>query len=587
MSPFLLRHAANRRVELVAALLLSLCICSRSQAAEPGFEVIAKAQPDEFYHGLGGTYYPLGAQPPGLQGQPKVNGSYVWSMVRAGDDVWFGTAANPVAAALGGIAGVPIPRETAYNAFEFWKSRYPGIPALLRIYLGDWRPPEIYRLRPDGSLEDRTPDHPLVQETLGMRAAGASDDVVLIGGPHLSQIGVNLFAFDARTGAFLSARRLVEFSNIRRWLQVDGVLYTSTLDTFTLTGSGSVLRWTGSASDPFAYEVVGQLDNDGASLCYHDGRLYAFTWSTLSRAVEVLFGARSQQPSGVWMSPELPANGLTAADRWRWKKVWSIAEYDPDPVITRSVWMGAAASHDGHLVWGTIQVPGYGAQMLKDRYGWPANPLEVPTAVLNSFRPATLFRGRLDQNGSFKTELLYGDATLPVYASQAGSGIWTQAPNKLGPPRLGSAGMGDRFNMYVWSMLPRNGRLWIGTFDMSFIFYGNDYVLGRPIPEGLGGDLLVMDATDQPARAVSREGFGNLVNNGARDLLDDGERGILIGTATSANLLTDPNGPTQLGGWEVVRFDPNQAQEVPVGNEDRTAGVDWQRWATRIFGLQP
>ena len=120
-------------------------------AAEPDFALVGKAQPDEFYHGLGGTYYALGDQPPDLEGQPKVNQAYVWSMVRAGNDVWFGTAANPVALALGGITGLPVPIETEYNVFEFRKSQYPGVPPVLKLFLGDWRPPEIWRINAQGN----------------------------------------------------------------------------------------------------------------------------------------------------------------------------------------------------------------------------------------------------------------------------------------------------------------------------------------------------------------------------------------------------------------------------------------------------
>ncbi len=535
-----------------------------SPAAEPGFSLVAKAVPDEFYHGLGGTYYPLGEQPPDLVGQPKVNQAYVWSMVHSGDDVWFGTAANPVAAALGGIAGLPIPLETEFNVFEFWKSQFPGVPRSLKLFLGDWRPPKMFRLRADGSTVNVTPDDPLIGSTTGIRCAGTADGVVLLGGPDLSQIGINLFAFDADTGAYLGSKHLPQYANIRRWLNVDGALYTGTLKTFTTTGGGAVLRWRGSKASPFEFEVVADLDNEAATLCLHDGRLFALTWSTLSQTVETLTGARAQQPAGVWVSPPLTERGLTTADRRKWTKVWNIRAYEPDEVIWRSLWMGAAASFDGHLVWGTVQVPGYGAQVLKEVYGWPGDPREVLPAIEQSFRPACLFRGRFDDQGRFVVELLYGDEELPVYvpARRGSGGRWITRPNGMGRPSLGGAGFDDPYNMYVWSMLPHQGRLWLGTFDTSFVLFGNQYVRGEDYPAGLGADLLVMDRSDQPAVAVSRTGMGNVANNGIRDMVADGEH-ILLGTATSANLLTDPTDELVEGGWEVLRFDPSAATIVP------------------------
>jgi hypothetical protein len=556
-------------------------------AAEPGVSVLAKAQPDEFFNGVGQPYYALGDQPPGEVGQPKVNQAYVWSLVQTGNGVWFGTAANPVAAALGGITGVPIPWEATHNVFEFRKSQYPGVPWALKLFLGDWRPPEIHRYDSQLGLVNMTPNDPLVASTLGFRSAGFGNGVVLMGGPDLSQIGINLFAFDADTGDFLGSTKLLQYADIRRWVNVNGVLYTATLNTWTTQGAGSVLRWRGSKAAPFVFDVVGELDNEGAALCAHQGRLFAFTWSTLSQTIETITGARSQQPSGVWMSPPLPPGGLSVAHRRAWSKVWSVDRYEPDPVIVRSLWMGACASHDGHLVWGTIQVPGYGAQVLKEVYGWPPTAAEILPAIRQSFRPAALFRGRLDSRGGFQAELLYGDAELPTYSEAGGVGTWTPTPNGMGPAKLGPAGFGDPFNMYVWSMQPHQNRLWIGTFDMSFIFFGEQYATGGRIPPNIGADLLVLDRTDEPASFVSRTGVGNIANNGIRDMASDGTT-LLLGTATSANLLTDPHDGLVEGGWELLRFDPAAAgatTRTPRSSAKLPDG-DWSR-VIRPLGQTP
>lgn len=553
--------------------------------AEPGFTVLAKARPDEFYNGMGQPYIPLGEEPPGAVGKPKVNQAYVWSLTQVGDSFWFGTAANPVAAALGGITGIPIPLETSYNVNEYWRSKYPGVPLLFKIYLGDWRPPEIYRYRPSTGAVHVTPEEPLVAQTLGFRVAGATSEIVLLGGPSLYQIGINLFAFDATTGDYLGSRFLPEYSDIRRWVVVDGVAYTGTLNTWTTRGAGSILRWRGTRNNPFAYEVVGEVDNEAASLCAHDGRLFALTWSTLSQTIEMITGARSQQPSAIWMSPPLAAGGLTSRDRQRWTKVWSMDQYEPDPVVVRSLWTGAVASHDGHLVWGTIQVPGYGAQVLKETYGWPTEPRELGPAIRNSFRPAALFRGRLNARGQLEVELLYGQAYIPVYTRHGNSGTWTWVPNKTGTPLLGDAGFDDPMNFYVWSMLVHQGRLWIGTMDISFILWGESYTAGTPRSDTLGADLLVMDRTNEPALAVSRTGIGNVANLGLRDMVSNGSA-ILMGTATSANLLTDPHDSLVEGGWELIQFDPSAASVARQRSRRASPPLD-DAPLTQMVGIVP
>jgi hypothetical protein len=44
------------------------------------FEVVAKAQPDEWYNGIGGPYVAFGDHSPGAEGKPKVNQTYAWGM---------------------------------------------------------------------------------------------------------------------------------------------------------------------------------------------------------------------------------------------------------------------------------------------------------------------------------------------------------------------------------------------------------------------------------------------------------------------------------------------------------------------------
>ncbi len=569
----------------VHLFLLVLTLCSITTAAEPGFTRLGKADPEEFFVKIGGPYYELGQQPPGTIGKPKVNQAYVWGMTKAGDSIWFGTAANPVSLVIGGLLGISIPFENEYQVSEFWRSPYPGISPLLKAFLGDWRPPRIYRYQPGGNVEDVTPNDPLLLNTVGLRSAGASNEIVLLAGPTLPQLGINVFAFDAQTGAFLGSKTLLEFSDIRKWVEVDGVLYTGTLDTWTQTGGGSILRWKGTVADPFLYEVVGKIDNEAATLCAHEGRLYALTWAAVSPFWTKLTGAKSLHLPGIWMSPPLPANGLTAADRFRWKNVWTIDKYDPDPVLAPTLWMGAAESFDGHLVWGTIQIPGLGGEALLQEYGAPSSAVLFIESFLKSFRTAPLFRGKLTEGQAFEVELLYGDAMLPKFTpAGSGPGAWSLVANKTGPPLLGPAGFGQPDNAYIWSMAVHAEKLYVGTFDRSFIRYGNAFAKGQPVPSDLGADLIQFTSTSTPGMSVTRTGAGNAINNGIRTLVSHPE-GLFCGTATSANLLTSPDDTLPEGGWEFLKLDPTAAVLSPLRNAAARAaqgGADvMQQWLQR------
>ncbi len=565
--------------------LVALAFCSSLTAAEPGFKRLGKAEPEEFFVKIGGPYYELGQQPPGTVGQPKVNQAYVWGMTKAGDSIWFGTAANPVSLVIGGLLGISIPMQNEFMVSEFWRSQYSGISPLLKPFLGDWRPPRIYRYQPNGGVQDVTPNDPLLSNTIGLRSAGASDEIVLLAGPALTQLGINVFAFDAQTGAYLGSKAILEFSDIRKWVEVDGVLYTGTLDTWTQTGGGSVLRWKGTVANPFQYEVVGKIDNEAATLCAHDGRLYALTWATVSPFWTKITGAKSLHLPGIWMSPPIPADGLTAADRFRWKNVWTIDRYDPDPVLAPTVWMGAAESFDGHLVWGTIQIPGVGGEALLTEYGAPESAVLFIESFRKSFRTAPLFRGKLTAGQTFEVELLYGDEKLPRFTpSGPGQGAWTLVPNNLGPPLLGPAGFGQADNAYIWSMAVHEAKLYVGTFDRSFIRYGNAFAKGNPIPDDLGADLVQFTSTSAAGKSVSRTGGGNAVNNGFRTLVSH-PNGLFAGTATSANLLTDTSDDIPEGGWEFLKVDPSAISLTPLrSSAARTAPSTpavMQEWLSR------
>src|SRR5690606_21898927 len=95
--------------------------------------------------------------------------------------------------------------------------------------------------------------------TLGIRSAGAAKGVVFFAGPGYAG-GINLFAFDDSTGAYLGSTTRPEFTNIRKWAVVQGELYTGVAVKPSAehpSGGGMVLHWTGSKAAPFSFENVG------------------------------------------------------------------------------------------------------------------------------------------------------------------------------------------------------------------------------------------------------------------------------------------------------------------------------------------
>src|SRR5271155_4242781 len=57
-------------------------------------QLVAKAQPDECFVGIGNTANQYPAGPTCTTGSPKVNQAYVWGLTEANSELWFGTAAN-------------------------------------------------------------------------------------------------------------------------------------------------------------------------------------------------------------------------------------------------------------------------------------------------------------------------------------------------------------------------------------------------------------------------------------------------------------------------------------------------------------
>jgi len=343
-----------------------------------------KADPDECYNGIGNPYSgTVGSNctdsPYYPSSQPKVNQSYVWGLVQHGEDLFFGTAANPLCMVMGAFGASPI--ETDSYVCEFGSSQY---APLTGASFGGWRAPKAFRYDTGGGGETplEAPASPEASvtftNTLGLRSAGTISDTVFLAGPALNGKGVNIFAYDADTGDFISSTVLTDYNNIRRWVNVDNILYTGVAISTTLFQGGAVLRYTGDPDVPgelFQFEEVGRIAGDAAELALHDGRLFVSTWPAgpFSRA-------------SLWMSPEVPVGGLPASASL-WTKVWQIDQYDPDLVTAGVTGGGALASFDGYLHWGTMNVPflSYMSHMML----YPPNPAWDDETML-AYQIATL-----------------------------------------------------------------------------------------------------------------------------------------------------------------------------------------------------
>ena len=545
-------------------------------------ELLAKAPPDACFVGIGlnGPDTP----PPCPEGQPKVNQAYVWGLTKAGTNLWFGTVPNVLCLGVGGFAGLTTPIQTNSFACEFgesWYSQNAGVPPIL----GDWRPPRIYTYdTAGGALTERSPvtDERFIR-TLGLRSAGSIDDVVFLAGPALSTDGgINVFAFQASTQQYLGSTTLTQYDNIRSWIADNGALYTGVHNS---TGGGSVIRWTGSLvfdgntanlDTLFQFEVVGNLDADAANLAVHQNRIFVTTWPEVFSgdigSQETTAGAQDAAPAGIpsslWMSPMIPAGGLTGANAGQWQKVWSVSDYEPDPLIAMTYGGGALASYNGQLYWGTMHVPMMSTLAFIQTYGQPETTEGAVQAIQNTQRAISIFRGQNFGTSRAQVQMLYGETSLPAYNPQTDA--WSNQRTGYRPV-YGPSGFGNPFNNYTWTMGVYGGQLFVGTMDWSYLLADGltsllTPMFDVPLPPSLsvlpsrwgsappmspGADLWRFPSGFQAATPQSVDGLGNILNYGIRTMYVAPE-GLYMGTANPMNLRTTPGEPQ--GGWEVLRL---------------------------------
>lgn len=522
-------------------------LSERSSGITTTATVLASAVPDEDYAGIADS---------------KTNEAYVWGMVPVGDKIYFGTVANTLCLVLGTFLDTTTPVDNDAYACEFGDSASsPPLPAAL----GDARVPSLYvfdravdsllALDVDASDEGR------LQQTIGIRAAGEKDGVVLFAGVSLAG-GINVFAFDSATDAFIASGNFPDYTNIRKFRFIQDELYAGV--GFT-DGTGRVLRWTGNAATPLSFEEVGETGSEVGELVEHEGRIFVTTWPDAGTTNAALY-----------MSPLIDADGqLDTSDATLWTEQFSVNDYEADPITAAVYGLGALASFDGFLFWGSMHVPGTSTLAHASVLGTIATPTtpRAPTTedILNSERAISIFRGTGFGAGSPQIDVLYGYEAMPVL--DVSTGEWNTEANNLGPILRGLPGFGNLANNYTWTMAVFDDRLWVGTMDASGIFTLPQSVSG--LPTGLlanaalgtftGADLYFFNTPDSAALAESLNGLGNAANYGIRTMVADGDE-LLIGTANPFNLLQDNGSGTDKldGGWELISLSV-APQNTPIG----------------------
>lgn len=545
---------------LLVAAVPAAAATTRMQPDGP-FPLLAKAQPDECFGGIGADYLAMtgGSCPSGRE--PKVNQAYVWGMTKNGSDLWFGTAPNTACLVLGEILdrfGIDTPVQTDAFVCEYGQSGYRASlpnPDALAPRLGDWRPPELFRYSTEtGKLTDvgaalGGEDLDRLNNTLGIRSAGSLGNTVLFAGPTLSggigqeATAINVFAFDARSGKLVDSTTIPAYSDIRRWITVKGDLYTAV---GKAGGGGALLRWNGdpenpgTAADPssslFDFKEVGSLPTEGADLAKLDGRIYVTSWPVVGKDTET---------AGLYQSREVGNRGLTASGK-PMRELWTVDDYETDPLTAGTYLGGAVESFDGQLVWGTMHAPLIPAILHITAYGASAD------VVGKTHRASAVFKGKNLESKNPKIRLLYGAKKLQTYEPDTAE--FGPEPNNMGQkPKFGQTGFDNPFNLYTWSMGKTKRGLYVGTQDFSYLA---EKILPSLIVDEMaatqpnstiqhGGDLMLFKSLNEPAKAVSRTGVGNPTNYGIRTMIAQPNR-LYLGTANPMNLLP-------AGGWELRR----------------------------------
>ena len=542
-------------------------------------ERLAKYQADECFNGIGVDYPPINPDGSCNVGTPKKNLAYVWGLTQAGlgdasfagDEIWFGTVANPLCGGAAGNIIEPEPDLTVSWVCEYGESMLARRPVRpLPPGAGDWRLPRAYSYNVNQRrLTERTPADLSFQSIAGLRSAGSVGNIVFLAGPTF-QNDVTFAAWDAASGAYRGSCRATALNQIRQWITVNGVLYGGGGRD---TGDGVILRWRGSVENPFngaaavseycGFEIVGVLPGFPSYLANYDGkRIAASSWNRttlddLSTPAAVTFSA------GIYLGPAFGPDGeYTAADAGAaWTRIWSPSQYETDPVVASGTGGGAIAFWKGWLWFGTMHnnsatASAHSKCPLAICYGPPANAEENIDLLFKVSRAASIWRARIGPTDGLEVELLYGQTELPALVP--GTKTFEMKPTGW-VPRHGQAGFNNPFIAYTWALSAGENDLLFGMYDYRYVFDVRLGIVSAAAPgvrtvvdpqRGYGADLWRFSDPEGPAQAQSVHGLGNFTNYGIRNMLrlHNGPN-VIAGTASGLSLEPD-------AGWELQYLTP-------------------------------
>jgi hypothetical protein len=316
--------------------------------------------------------------------------------------------------------------------------------------------------------------------------------------------------------------------------------------------------------NPFQFETVGTLPgSDAAQMNVFQGHIVTNTWQR---------NAVMQNPvGGVWMSPLVPAGGLTPADANNWKRIFGYEQFEPDPFLQHRTDGGEITEWRGDLYFGSYDpnLTTYSVFDHFDTYGTPPTDLGKVTVAVARTRPISIYRMTNPGQPNQRVELLYGNARYPVYHPSLGT--FTMEPNLLTGQqgRFGPAGFGNSSNLYTWTTWKLGGSMYFGTADGSGLAQNFATALGaqptwmnlNPVTQGIlyailtlredaygGGDIWRFDEPGRPPVAEDLHGLGNRSNHGVRTVTVFPDK-VIVGTANSVNLRSNLN--DNPGGWEL------------------------------------
>ncbi|KAL6064793.1 hypothetical protein QOT17_010685 [Balamuthia mandrillaris] len=274
------------------------------------------------------------------------------------------------------------------------------------------------------------------------------------------------------------------------------------------------------------------------------------------------------------MSPDLLAEdanpGLEDSDNFKWNQVWRVSDYEPDRVVAVAYHMGAIASFDGWLYFGTINPPALPIAAHSSRYGFSEvsgnELLDRLLVMLGTLRGSIIVRGRTFGDPILLPEyqLVSGSPFLTVYNPAVG---WLLRENNMGLtqggfPRSGLNGLDNYWNSHIWSMATLNSSLLIGTLDWSAIYLnfleaGIDADIADALPFLLpvqdlnGADLFRFLAGIEVPEEVDSGGNNNPYTCGWNSMAVQGNEVFMSGFNPFNVPGAASNSPPPTGGWSI------------------------------------